>query len=150
LTEENEINEILRNYRNVAVVGLSRDIDKDSHKVAEYLKYKGYKIIPINPFADEILGEKCYKSLLDLPYDIKRLIEIVDIFRPSKEILPIVEQVLQLRREYGRPFVIWMQLGIVNQEAAKMAKEAGMKVIMDRCMMIELKEIGSPMVNNKK
>jgi predicted CoA-binding protein len=150
LTEENEINEILRNYRNVAVVGLSRDPDKDSYKFAEHLKHKGYEIIPINPFADEIIGEKCYKSLLDLPDDIKKLIEIVDIFRPSKEILPIVEQALQLRREFGRPFVIWMQLEIVNQEAAKTAKEAGMKVIMDRCIMTELEEIGSSRKNNKK
>lgn len=140
MTEENGINEILRNYRNVAVVGLSRDPNKDSYRVAEYLKSKGYRIIPVNPFADEILGEKCHKSLLDLPNDIKKMIEIVDIFRPSKEVLSIVEQTLQLRREYGKPFVIWMQLGIVNQDAAKMAKEAGMKVIMDKCMMIELKE----------
>ncbi|MCP8308522.1 MAG: CoA-binding protein [archaeon] len=138
LTEE-EITEILRNYRNVAVVGLSRDPNKDSYEVADYLKSKGYKIIPINPFADEILGERCYKSLLDLPDDIKSSIEIVDIFRPSKDVLPIVEQALQLRRKYGRPFVIWMQLGIVNQDAAKMAKEAGMRVIMDKCMMVELK-----------
>ncbi|MCP8312968.1 MAG: CoA-binding protein [archaeon] len=140
MTEENEITEILRNYRNVAVVGISRDPNKDSYEVADYLKSKGYKIIPINPFADEILGEKCYKSLLDLPDDIKRSIEIVDIFRPSKDVLPIVEQALQLRRRYGRPFVIWMQLGILNQDAAKMAKDAGMKVIMNKCIMIELKD----------
>jgi len=95
LTEENEINEILRNYRNVAVVGLSRDPNKDSYRVAEYLKSKGYRIIPVNPFADEILGEKCHKSLLDLPDDIKKMIEIVDIFRPSKEVLSIVEQALR-------------------------------------------------------
>ncbi|MCP8321351.1 MAG: CoA-binding protein [archaeon] len=140
MTEENEITEILRNYRNVAVVGISRDPNKDSYEVADYLKSKGYKIIPINPFADEILGERCYKSLLDLPDDIKRSIEIVDIFRPSKEVLPIVEQALQLRRKYGRPFVIWMQLGIVNQDAAKMAKDEGMKVVMNKCMKIELKD----------
>ena len=140
MTEEDEITEILRNYRNVAVVGLSGDPSKDSYKVADYLKSKGYKIIPINPFADEILGERCYKSLLDLPDDIKRSIEIVDIFRPSKDVLPIVEQALQLRRKYGRPFVVWMQLGIVNQDAAKMAKDAGMRVIMDKCIKIELKD----------
>ena len=138
--EEDEITEILRNHRNVAVVGLSRDPKKDSYEVADYLKSKGYKIIPINPFADEILGERCYKSLLDLPDDIKRSIEIVDIFRPSKDVLPIVEQALQLRRKYGRPFVVWMQLGIVNQDAAKMAKDAGMRVIMDKCIKIELKD----------
>jgi len=149
LTEENKITEVLRNYRNVAVVGLSRDPSKDSYKVAKYLKSKGYRIIPINPFADEILGEKCYKNLLDLPDDIKKLTEIVDIFRLSKDVLPIVEQALRLRREHGRPFVIWMQLGIVNQDAAKMAKEAGMKVIMDECIMTELK-IRSSLMTDKK
>ncbi|MGB9660358.1 MAG: CoA-binding protein [Nitrososphaerales archaeon] len=123
----------------MAVVGLSRDPKKDSHEVAEYLKSRGYRIIPINPFAKEILGEKCYKSLLDLPDDMKKSIEIVDIFRPSEDVLPIVEQALQLRRKYGRPFVIWMQLGIVNEDAANIAKEAGMKVIMDKCIMIELR-----------
>jgi len=138
--EEDEITEILRNHRNVAVVGISRNPKKDSYEVADYLKSKGYKIIPVNPFADEILGERCYKSLLDLPDDIKRSIEIVDIFRPSKDVLPIVEQALQLRRKYGRPFVVWMQLGIVNQDAAKMAKDAGMRVIMDKCIKIELKD----------
>ncbi|MEM2955767.1 MAG: CoA-binding protein [Nitrososphaerales archaeon] len=137
--DEDEITKILRNYRNVAVVGLSRDPKKDSHEVAEYLKSRGYRIIPINPFAEEILGERCYKSLLDLPDDMKRSIEIVDIFRPSEDVLPIVKQALQLRREYGKPFVIWMQLGIVDEDAANMAKEAGMKVVMDKCIMIELR-----------
>lgn len=139
ILDEDEITKILRNYRSVAVVGLSRDPKKDSHEVAEYLKSRGYRIIPINPFAEEILGERCYKSLLDLPDDMKKSIEIVDIFRPSEDVLPIVEQALQLRRKYGKPFVIWMQLGIVNENAANMAKEAGMKVIMDKCIMIELR-----------
>ncbi|MEM3437865.1 MAG: CoA-binding protein [Nitrososphaerales archaeon] len=140
LNDEEEITEILRSYRNVAVVGLSRDPKKDSYEVAYYLKSKGYKIIPINPFAEKILGEKCYKSLLDIPEDIRKSIEIVNIFRPSKDVLSIVEQALQLRRKYCRPFVIWMQIGIVNQDAAKIAEEAGMKVLMDKCIMRELKE----------
>ena len=139
ILDEDEITKILRNYRNVAVVGLSRDPKKDSHEVAEYLKSRGYRIIPINPLAEEILGERCYKSLLDLPDDIKKSIEIVNVFRPSEDVLPIVEQALQLRREYGRPFVIWMQLGIVDEDAANMAKKAGMKVVMDKCIMIELR-----------
>lgn len=138
---EEEVTEILRSYRNVAIVGLSRDPKRDSYKVAYYLKLKRYKIIPINPFADEILGEKCYKSLLDLPDDMKKSIEIVDIFRPSEDVPSIVDQALQLKKKYGRPFVIWMQLGIVNQDAAKIAKEAGMKVVMDKCIMIELKKV---------
>ncbi|MGQ9718502.1 MAG: CoA-binding protein [Nitrososphaerales archaeon] len=137
---KNEIAEVLGKYRNVAVVGLSRDPEKDSHGVAKYLKSKGYRIVPINPFANEILEEKCYKTLLDLPEDIKKSIEIVDIFRPSQDVLPIVEQAIKLKEDYGRPLVIWMQEGIVNEDVARMAREAGMVVIMDRCMKIEHRE----------
>lgn len=122
-------------------MGLSRDPNKDSYKVAEYLKANGYRIIPINPFADEILGEKCYKSLLDIPEEVQRAIEVVDIFRPSQDVPSIVEQVIQLKQRHGKPHVVWMQLGIINDEAAKLAEKAGLEVIMDRCMMIEHKRM---------
>jgi predicted CoA-binding protein len=128
-------------YKTIAVVGLSRDPNKDSYKVAEYLKANGYRIIPINPFADETLGEKCYKSLLDIPEEMQNTIEVVDIFRPPQEILPIVEQVVQLKQKHGKPHVVWMQLGIINNQAAELAKKAGLEVIMDRCMMIEHKQM---------
>lgn len=120
---------------------MSRDPNKDSYKVAEYLKANGYRIIPINPFADEILGEKCYKSLLDIPEEVQRAIEVVDIFRPSQDVPSIVEQVIQLKQRHGKPHVVWMQLGIINDEAAKLAEKAGLEVIMDRCMMIEHKRM---------
>jgi thioredoxin len=132
---------ILENYKTVAVVGLSRDPAKDSYKVAEYLKSKGYRIVPINPFADEILGEKCYKSLLDIPEEVQRNLEIVDIFRPSKDVPSIVDQATQLRRKHGKPEVIWMQLGIVNEEAANHAIKEGFKVVINKCMMIEHKRL---------
>lgn len=128
-------------YKTIAIVGLSRDPNKDSYKVAEYLKANGYRIIPINPFADEILGEKCYKSLLDIPEEVQRAIEVVDIFRLSQDVPPIVEQVIQLKQRHGKPHVVWMQLGITNDEAAKLAEKAGLEVIMDRCMMIEHKRM---------
>jgi predicted CoA-binding protein len=128
-------------YKTIAIVGLSRDPNKDSYKVAEYLKANGYRVIPINPFADEILGEKCYKSLLDIPEEVQRAIEVVDIFRPSQDVPPIVEQVIQLKQRHGKPHVVWMQLGITNDEAAKLAEKAGLEVIMDRCMMIEHKRM---------
>lgn len=131
------IREILETYRTVAVVGLSRDQQKDSYKVAEYLKSKGYKIVPINPLADEILGEKCYKSLVDLPESLQKAIEIIDVFRPSKDVPSIVDEAIRLRKKHKKPHVIWMQLGIINEEAAKRAAEAGFKVVMDKCMMIE-------------
>lgn len=129
------VSEILTRYKTVAVVGLSRDPSKDSYQVAEYLKKHSFHIVPINPFADEVLGEKSYKSLLDMPAEVQKTLEIVDIFRPSAEILPIVEQVIQLKKLFGVPYVVWMQLGIINNQAAETAKNAGLKVVMDKCMM---------------
>jgi len=134
---QNEIKEILTKYKTVAVVGLSREPDKDSHRVSAYLKVHGFRIIPVNPFADEVLGEKSYKSLLDIPAEIQKTIEVVDIFRPAKDVPPIVEQAVKLKEMHGKPYVVWMQLGIVNEQAAQMAKKAGLVVVMDRCMMVE-------------
>jgi len=123
--------------RTIAVVGLSRNPQKDSYKVAEFLKSKGYRIIPINPNAEEILGERAYPSLKDLPEDLKASIEVVDIFRRSEDVPPVVEEAVEIRKKYGRVKAIWMQEGVVNKEAAQVAKEAGLIVIMDRCIMRE-------------
>jgi thioredoxin 1 len=131
------IRNILEKHRTVAVVGISRDSRKDSYIVAEYLKSKGYDIIPINPSADEILGKKCYKSLQDMPEDLQKKTEIVDVFRPSQDVLAIVDQAIELRKKHGNPHAIWMQLGIINEEAAKRAAEAGFTVVMNKCMMVE-------------
>ena len=135
--DQNGIREILANYKTVAVVGLSRDPSKPSYLVGAYLKKHGFHIVPINPSADEILGEKSYKSLLDMPTEIQKTIEIVDIFRPPEEVPPVVEQAIQLKKMYGRPRVVWMQLGIVNEQAAASARKAGLTVVMDKCMMQE-------------
>jgi predicted CoA-binding protein len=134
---EDEIKEILAKYRTIAVVGLSREPSKDSHRVSTYLKAHGFRIIPVNPFADEVLGEKSYKSLLDIPPEIQKTIEIVDVFRPSEDVPPIVEQAVKLHAKYGLPHVVWMQLGIVNEEAASAARKAGLTVVMDKCLMVE-------------
>jgi len=138
---EEEIKLVLERYSTIAVVGLSRDPAKDSYGVAEYLKARSYRIIPINPFADEILGEKCYRTLLDVPESLQNTIEIVDIFRPAEDVPPIVDQAIQLKKMYGNPRVVWMQLGIVNEVAAERARKAGLVVVMDRCMMIEHKRL---------
>jgi predicted CoA-binding protein len=134
---QNEIKHILTKHRTIAVVGLSREPSKASHSVSSYLKANGFRIIPVNPFADEVLGEKSYKSLLDIPPEIQETIEIVDVFRPSKDVPPIVEQAIKLKTLHGTLQVVWMQLGIVNKQAAETAKKAGLIVVMDKCMMIE-------------
>jgi predicted CoA-binding protein len=132
-----DIENILSRCRTIAVVGVSRDPLKDSRIVAEYLISQGYEVIPVNPFVDELLGKRCYKTLLDMPDEVARGIDVVDIFRPAEETPKIVEQAVKLRKKFGRPEVIWMQLGIFNEEAARMAEMAGMTVIMDRCIKIE-------------
>jgi predicted CoA-binding protein len=136
---QNEIERILAKYKTIAVIGLSREPDKDSHRVSAYLKTHGFHIIPVNPFATEVLGEKSYKSLLDIPPETQKTIEVVDIFRPSKDVPSIVEQAVKLKAMYGKPYVVWMQLGIINEQAAEAAKKAGLTVVMDKCMMIEHK-----------
>lgn len=127
----------METYQTVAVVGLSRDCSKPSHRVARYLQSVSYRVIPVNPFIDYVLGEKSYKSLLEVP----ETIDIVDIFRPSDKVLPIVDQAIKLKKESGFPKVIWMQQGIINQQAAKRAKQAEFKVVMNRCMMTEHKRL---------
>lgn len=135
------VKEILAKYKTVAIVGLSQDPAKDSHKVGKYLKKHRFHIIPVNPTADKILEEKSYKSLLDIPVEIQKTIEVVDVFRPAAEVMPIVEQAIQLKRKRGVLRVFWMQLGIINEEAAEKAREAGLIVVMDKCMMRQHKRI---------
>jgi predicted CoA-binding protein len=134
---QQEIKQILTKYKTVAVVGLSREPDKPSYEVAAYLKKHGFRIVPVNPFADEILGEKSYKSLLEVPVEVQETLEVVNVFRPSKDVPPIVEQVIKVRAIHGKPFVVWMQLGIVNAEAAETARKAGLTVVMGKCIMVE-------------
>jgi predicted CoA-binding protein len=135
------VKEILQKYKVIAVVGLSKEPEKDSHKVSAFLKQQGYRIITVNPFVDEVLGEKSYKSLLDIPPEIQKTIKIVDIFRPAKDVPLIVKQAIHLKQMYGNPFVIWMQLGIINDQAAQAAQKAGLIVFMDKCLMTESRSL---------
>jgi uncharacterized protein len=132
-----ELREILSQSRVIAVVGLSREPEKDSFKVGSYLKEHGFHIIPVNPFANEVLGEKSYASLLEIPAELQKTIDIVDIFRPSKEVRPVVEQAVKLKKANGKPTVVWMQLGIKDEEAAEIARRAGLTVVIDKCVMVE-------------
>ena len=126
-----EIKQIL-SMKNVAVVGMSRDPSKDAHLIPKYLINNGYNVIPVNPTADEILGRKCYKILLDVPDKI----DIVDVFRPSEHVPPIVKDAIAKGVK-----VVWMQLGISNNEAAQEATEHGIKVVYNRCMLQEHKRL---------
>ena len=134
---QREIEEILKKYKVIAVVGLSSNEEKPSYEVSAYMKGQGYRIIPVNPFVDEVLGEKSYKSLLDMPEDLQKTIDIVNIFRPSADVPSIVDQIVKLKAANGNPYVVWMQLGIVNEGAAEIARSAGLIVIMDRCIKVE-------------
>ncbi len=136
-----EIEKILTDSKTIAVVGLSREPEKESHKVASYLKKNGYNIVPVNPFVDEVICERSYPSLLEIPSEIQREIDVVNIFRRPEDVPPIVEQAIKLREALGKPYVIWMQLGIINNEAAEAAQKAGMTVVMDKCIMQEHKRL---------
>jgi predicted CoA-binding protein len=116
------------NPRTIAVIGLSEDPSKPSHYVSAYMQQRGYKLYPINPSISEVLGEKSYASLSDLP--IKP--DIVDVFRLPKFIPAIVDEMIQLNLPN-----LWVQQGIINLEAANRAEAAGIHVVMDRCIMVE-------------
>lgn len=130
---DDEIKSIL-SLKNIAVVGISRDPNKDAHIVPRYLMENGYNIIPVNPSADEILGRKAYKGLKDVPDDVR--IDLVDVFRPSDQLLPIVKEAVEKGVK-----AIWLQLGIYNREAVEEAKRHGIKVVYNRCMMQEHKRL---------
>jgi len=123
-----EIAAIVRRYRTVAVVGLSADPKRPSYQVASYLQSQGYRIIPINPNCQEVLGEKCYASLPEVPEPV----EVVDIFRQTEAIPGIVEEAIAVGAK-----VVWMQLGLEHPPAAARARAAGLQVVMNRCLKIE-------------
>jgi len=124
----NIMEKIFEESKTIAVVGLSSNPSRPSYMVARYLQSQGYKIIPVNPNEKEILGEKSYPDLISIPDKI----DIVDIFRRSEDVPPVVEQAIKIKAK-----VIWMQEGIVNEEAAKKASDAGLTVVMDKCMYKE-------------
>ena len=117
----------------VGFAKLSLDPMKPAHSVPVYMLYHDYDVIPVNPEADEILGRKCYASLSDVPGDIG----ILNVFRPSDQVVPVVEEALQRRKERGDVHVIWLQKGIRNARARAMAEEAGVVYVEDRCVMVE-------------
>ena len=129
---DEKLKKILQENKIIAVVGCSRDPQKAAHAVPKYMKEQGYNILPVNPFADQILEEKVYKSLSE----INQPIDMVNIFRPSDQCLEVVKDAVNLK-----PKVIWMQLGIKNEEAAQLAEKHGIETIMDKCILVEHKNL---------
>jgi predicted CoA-binding protein len=119
---------ILNEYKRVAVVGLSADWSRPSYFAAKYLLDQGFEIIPVNPKYDEILGQKCYPDLKSIP----SAVDIVDLFQRTERVPTFVDDAIAIKAK-----LVWMQLGIVHEEAAQKACDAGLEVIMDRCMKIE-------------
>jgi len=130
-SNKEEIKEIFEQTKTIAIIGCSPNEEKASHKVAKYLKEHGFRIIPVYPKEDVILGEKVYRSLSDIPSDIK--VDMVDIFRKPAVIAEVVDEALQ--RDDVK--CIWTQLGLVNNEAAQKAKDSGFKVVQNHCTKIE-------------
>ena len=125
---DTEVRDLLQRYRRIAVVGLSDKPDRPSHGVAAYLQRAGYAITPVNPIIDEALGVRAVDSLSE----VEQPIEIVDVFRRSEDVPPVVEDAIAAGAK-----VLWLQLGIVNETAAQRAREAGMTVIQDLCLKVE-------------
>ncbi|MBN1104306.1 MAG: CoA-binding protein [Deltaproteobacteria bacterium] len=123
-----EIVRILRSFKKIAVVGLSPKEKRDSHRVAGYLLQHGYEVIPVNPGQKEILGRTCYRSLKEIPFEV----EVVDLFLNPARVPPVVDQAIEIGAK-----VVWMQLGVVHNEAARKAREAGIAVVMNRCIKQE-------------
>ncbi len=127
-----KIIEILRECRNIAIIGISPKVSRDSNMVARYLMQQGYKIIPVNPGQMEILGQPCFKTLSDIP----QRVDMVNIFLNPKRVPPVVDQAIEMGVH-----AIWMQLGVVHNESAQKARKAGVQVIMNKCVMAEHKRM---------
>jgi predicted CoA-binding protein len=128
MDDSDKIRRILRASRTVAVVGLSAQWHRPSYFAAKYMQEHGYRVIPVNPAYAEVLGEKCYKSLRDIPEPV----DVVDCFRKSGEIPALAEEAVAIGAK-----VLWMQLGVESAEARARAEAAGLEVVEDRCMKIE-------------
>ncbi|SDY43351.1 CoA-binding protein [Halopenitus persicus] len=119
----------------VAVVGCSTTPEKAAHRIPKYLQEHGYRIVPVNPYAETVLGEPAYDAVTDVPRDVT--VDVVDVFRPSEEVPGVVDDVLERRDLAGDVGGLWLQLGIRNDEAAARAEAAGIAVVQDRCMKVE-------------
>ena len=129
---DNQVRDLLSRVKTIAVVGLSANPSKASYEVAEYLRKNGYKIIPVNPGVDEVLGERSYPDLKAVPEPV----DVVDVFRRSEFVPEIADQAIAIGAK-----VLWLQLGVINEDAARKAREAGLTVIQDACILQEHRKL---------
>ncbi len=123
-----QLREILSRCKTIAVVGISEKPDRPSHYVAAYMQANGYRIVPVNPRYQSLLGETCYPTLEAIPFAV----DLVDVFRPSEDVLPVAKSAVAIKAAY-----LWQQKGIMNQEAHQLAQASGMQSVMDRCLKVE-------------
>jgi predicted CoA-binding protein len=128
MNQPKEVERIIKGYKTIAVVGLSSDPLRPSNGVARYMKQKGYRVVPVNPNEQEVIGEKAYAKLSDVPFDI----ELVDIFRRSDEAGKVVDEAIEIGAK-----AVWLQEGVIDKAAAARAEKAGLIVVMDRCWLKE-------------
>jgi len=130
INDTDSLRRVLRNSHTIAVVGLSAEPDRpsSSYRVAKYLQAHGYRIVPVNPKHPEILGEKSYPDLASIPFAV----DMVDVFRKAQDCVPVAQQAVAIGAK-----VLWLQLGVVNDEAQQVAQAAGLTVVMDRCVKID-------------
>jgi len=136
--------EVMRRYKVIAVVGASKNPEKEAFTVPAYLQQHGYTIIPVNPTTDMVNGLKSYPSLADIPAELAKKVDVVEVFRPSEELPEVARQVAKMKEKTGRPFVFWGQLGLENDDAKRILAEANVDYVMDKCMRVEHQMMGSP------
>jgi uncharacterized protein len=129
---DQEIAQLLSTARTIAVVGLSGNPDRPSFGVAQYLQSKGYRILPVNPTIDSVLGEKSYASVSEIPEKADVQVDIVDVFRRAEFVPALAEEAIKIGAR-----CLWLQLGVIHEEAARRARDAGLLVVMDRCLAVE-------------
>jgi len=128
--------DVMKTCKVVAVVGASKNAEKEAHTVPLYLKDHGYRIIPVNPTADEILGERSFPNLAAIPEDVAKEVEVIEVFRPSEELPGVARQTVELSKRWGKSYIFWAQTGLENDEAKSILNAAGLPYVMNACMRV--------------
>jgi len=128
--------EVMEKSMTIAVVGASKNPEKDAHSVPKFLKERGYRVVPVNPTAAEIFGERAFPDLLSLPAEVASQVDVVEVFRPSEDLPQVARQVVEMSKRQGKRYVFWSQLGLENDDARKILDEAGIPYVMNACMRV--------------